>query len=372
MQSTPQPEQHPSTFSLRQRIRALPVIGPTLAWLYGIVRLNAIRRHIAFDIAELRELQQSHLLQLSERLERIDALDIGGRLNALDDMQLAQRLAQLEGADSANRLARIEQLLGAVQAANIERDNRIAALAQELRRNPRPVPVAASGMPAAVADSGFDMDSFYVEFEGKFRGTREDIQNRLKVYLPHVAALSGARVVDIGCGRGEWLELLQQQGVDAIGIDSNADMVESCRERGLQAECADAVAWLRQQPAGSLAAVTGFHIIEHLPFDTLIALFDAALHALRPDGFVIFETPNPENVSVGSCNFYYDPTHRHPLVPVVIEFMARQRGFARAEILRLHPHPESMHIAEDSEAARRINQLFYGPQDFALLAWKTN
>ncbi|MGH8807152.1 MAG: methyltransferase domain-containing protein, partial [Noviherbaspirillum sp.] len=99
--------------------------------------------------------------------------------------------------------------------------------------------------------------------------------------------------------------------------------------------------------------------------------FDASLRALRPDGLIIFETPNPENASVGSCNFYSDPTHRHPLVPDVMEFIARQRGFAKAEILRLHPYPEFLRVQEDSDTARRLNHLFYGPQDFSVLAWKT-
>jgi O-antigen chain-terminating methyltransferase len=382
MQSSNSPALDPdkTSLTLKQRIRRLPLIGPFLAWTYAILRINPNRRHILVELAKLQELQQTHHVQVSQRLDRLDTLNIEGRLDTLEGVQSALRIAQLESANAANRIAALEQALAAMRTANAARDNRVAALTQEVHRSARAsIAATAPVWPEVVAPpptpAGFDMDSFYVEFEGMFRGTREDIQNRLKVYLPYVAPMSGdgsARVVDIGCGRGEWLELLSQQGIKALGIDLNSDMVETCRERGLQAECGDAVAWLRAQPEGSLAAVTGFHIIEHLPFETLIALFDAALHALRPDGFVIFETPNPENVSVGSCNFYYDPTHRHPLVPVVIDFMARQRGFVRAEILRLHPYPEELQVKEDSEAARRINKLFYGPQDFAVMAWKSN
>jgi O-antigen chain-terminating methyltransferase len=179
-------------------------------------------------------------------------------------------------------------------------------------------------------------------------------------------------MVDVGCGRGEWLGLLQQQGFHVTGIDLNPDMVSYCTALGLQAQCMDAVAYLRGQPENSLALVTGFHIIEHLPFEILLNLLDAALRALRPDGLVIFETPNPENLIVGACNFYYDPTHRHPIVPVVAQFMAQQRGFAKAEILRLHPYPQDHLLAEDSEIAKRVNQAFYGPQDYAVVAWKTH
>ena len=205
--------------------------------------------------------------------------------------------------------------------------------------------------------------------------TREDITERLKVYLPYFDKFIGdpnAQVVDCGCGRGEWLALLGEQGIKVTGIDLNRAMVDTCQALGLQAKCMDAIQYLSRQPEGSLAAVTGFHIIEHLPFNTLLALFDAALRALRPDGMVIFETPNPENLVVGACNFYSDPTHLNPIVPTVAEFMARQRGFAHAELLRLHPYPDSHRLVEDSEIAKRFNNAMYGPQDFAVLAWKTH
>ncbi|MGH8807753.1 MAG: hypothetical protein ACREX0_07740, partial [Noviherbaspirillum sp.] len=218
--------------TLRQRIRCLPIVGPSLAWLYGIVRFNAVRREIAQDLAEIRDLQQAHHMQVSQRLDRFDALNvehrlreldalnlgalnIAARLNALDNLDLATRLDRLESLDIANRLARVEQMLGSIVAANNERDNRIAVLLQEFRRNKAPaaapatVPATSGASPVAVAASTFDMDSFYLEFEGRFRGTREDIQGRLKAYLPYVSHLVGdknARIADVGCGRGEWLE----------------------------------------------------------------------------------------------------------------------------------------------------------------------
>jgi SAM-dependent methyltransferase/Skp family chaperone for outer membrane proteins len=392
--------------TLRQRVRCWPIIGPCLGWLYGIARFNAIRNEIAQSLAEISALQQTYHVQVSQRLDRIDALNVEHRLRVLDARQAEldarqsefearqsefearqsefearqgefdTRQGELDKVDLANRLARVEKMLGNIVTANNERDNRVAVLVQEFRRDKAPVPlgVPSETPPVVASGSAFDMDSFYVEFEGRFRGTREEILGRLKAYLSYISHLAddnSARVVDIGCGRGEWLELLKQQGIDAIGVDLNGDMIDTCRALGLQAECSDALAWLGRQPENSLAAVTGFHIIEHLPFELMIALFDAALRALRPDGFIIFETPNPENVSVGSCNFYSDPTHRRPLVPDVMEFIARQRGFAKAEILRLHPSPEFLCVQEDSDTARRLNHLFYGPQDFSVLAWKT-
>ena len=357
----------------KERLVLIPILGPSLLWINGIVRLNAIRQQIAQELLELRHMQhfqQLNHINTSDRLDRFDRIDIASRLDRFDALDISNRLDELDALMRSARMHKIEQ------------DNRIAGLIQELRSYIQTSPDMRARSDATAAASAsqpmastIDLDNFYLEFEGQFRGSREDILSRLKVYLPYLTNLAGngnARVIDIGCGRGEWLELLAEQGINATGIDLNQAMVNSCRERGFLAECADAIAYLRQQPEGSLAAVTGFHIIEHLSFETLIALFDAALRALNKDGLIIFETPNPENLVVGSCNFYYDPTHQHPIVPVVAEFIARQRGFARAEILRLHPFPENLQLTEDSEIARRFNRAMYGSQDYAVLAWKTH
>jgi O-antigen chain-terminating methyltransferase len=220
-----------------------------------------------------------------------------------------------------------------------------------------------------------DLAEFYVAFEDQFRGGREDIKQRLHVYLPRIAHLAGdarACALDIGCGRGEWLELLAEQDIRVIGVDSNAAMVAACVARGQSAHCADAITYLRSLPAGSLALVTGFHIIEHIPFATQIALLDAALLALRPGGCLILETPNPENLRVGACSFYTDPTHLRPLLPDVAQFMARQRGYADTEILRLHPCPESERLALEGATQQVINDALFGARDFALIATKAH
>ena len=365
----------------KQRLLLVPVIGPAIHLVYAVLRLNKIRHEIAQQLIELRQLQQSGHAQTNQRIDQILSLDIENRLRRYDALNIGTRLNRLEAIKIEERIDKLEAAMRSVLAADADRENRIAGLRQELRRHMQAValsaPAQASPAPAVSAPAaapGFDADTFYTEFELAFRGAREDILDRLKVYLPYLEHFRGdttARIIDVGCGRGEWLELLGGEGFKATGVDMNDAMVSACRERGLAAECDDAIAYLRRQPEGSLAAVTGFHIIEHLPFETLVALFDAALHAVRKDGLIIFETPNPENLMVGACNFYTDPTHLHPVVPAVAEFMARQRGFARAEILRLHPYPVDLQLIEDSDVARRVNQALYGPQDYAVIAWKT-
>ncbi len=228
---------------------------------------------------------------------------------------------------------------------------------------------------AIVAERGHLLDAFYAAFEDRFRGTREDIRQRVSVYLPLVrdagAGTSAAPIVDLGCGRGEWLELLRDQRLEARGIDSNRVMIAICRERELEVVEDDAIEHLQAQKAGSVGAITAMHVIEHLPFAHLIDLFDEALRVLKPGGIVVFETPNPENLLVGACTFYSDPTHQRPLPPEPMRFIAEARGFSDVRILRLHPYPPAAMVqGAAGELQDLINSLLYGPQDYAVVGVK--
>lgn len=219
-------------------------------------------------------------------------------------------------------------------------------------------------------------EALRVRFEEEFRGSREEIKRRLRVYLPRLAEMrlsTGARpmVLDLGCGRGEWLELLREAGVEAEGVDHNRALVAGCVERGLKAHEADAIEYLRGLPADSVNAVTAFHLIEHLPFPELFTLLNETIRVLKPGGLAIFETPNPANVLVGSERFYFDPTHQRPLPTQLARFLAEGCGFSEVEIMPLHPWPEASRLEEDgSELVRRFNEFFYGPQDYAIIGHK--
>jgi len=217
------------------------------------------------------------------------------------------------------------------------------------------------------------LDAFYFAFEERFRGSREEINERLEVYLPRLREAQIAPVdsliLDLGCGRGEWLELLRDNGYRARGIDLNRVVIEQCQSRGLEVVEGDVIAYLQSMPDESVAVITGFHIIEHLPFEILVKLLNEAFRVLRHRGLVIFETPNPANVLVGSCNFYFDPTHRNPLPSLMTQFLVQYCGFAEVEILNLNPSTETA-ICEDSEIAKRFNECFYGPMDYAIIGYK--
>jgi O-antigen chain-terminating methyltransferase len=337
-------------------------------------------RHIERTLGHLQDIER----ELQElRYARFEMDRIHSRLNRIDVLDIANRLHRLDVMGIPGRLYRLEKDVEESSIQNRLRDNRIATLTQQLNsarlttlhernavKNTTEISNDYSGI-----DRQSDVDGFYKEFEDRFRGTREDIAKRLEVYLPYIKpyrSIPDAKAVDIGCGRGEWLEHLLKENISGTGIDLNVDMVQTCRSLGLDAACQDAVKYLHAQPKGSLAIITGFHIIEHMSFDELLSLFDAALYALRDDGVVIFETPNPENLLVGAYSFHFDLTHRHPIAPVIAEFIARQRGFARTEILRLHPYPKEALLDDGGAASAWINRHFYNAQDYALIAWKQN
>jgi SAM-dependent methyltransferase len=182
-------------------------------------------------------------------------------------------------------------------------------------------------------------DGFYRAFEDKFRGSREKIKRRVSIYLPFVRPIAerypGVPALDLGCGRGEWLEVLKDAGIDSDGVDQDMGMLDGCQALGLTVKHGDALEYLREQPNASRISVSLFHVVEHIPFDMLRTLVAEAKRVLVPDGILIMETPNPENYTVGSCTFYMDPTHRNPLPPPLLAFVPEYYGFERTKVLRL-------------------------------------
>ncbi len=267
-----------------------------------------------------------------------------------------------------------EKALSRLKTDHILQERRTTVLLEETRKR-LPEPLSQEQLQVIADEEKHILEALYVSFEDQFRGTREDIKERLHVYLPLLerAKLGSDQmpILDVGCGRGEWLELLKEEDLRARGVDLNRVLVEECRRHGLEALEGEAVSYMSSLPPKSLGAVTGFHIIEHLPFNVLVKLLDETVRVLKPGGVAIFETPNPENVLVGSHNFYFDPTHRNPLPSATVKFIAEARGLCRIEIMNLHPYPESYRVEDAGlNIAKRFNEYFYGPQDYAVVGWK--
>jgi O-antigen chain-terminating methyltransferase len=273
---------------------------------------------------------------------------------------------------AANLLTRTEDL-----AAQLSRvDQQAAMLKREVmfqQRQLTRLAVPSTEQPSQPVASVLTQrhDSLYAAFEDVFRGSREDIIERLAPYLERLTVAGAGQpdrpVVDIGCGRGEWLELLRREGLSAYGIDINMIMVERSMTLGLDARHADLMTHLHGLQDASRSAVTAFHVVEHVPFETLVDFLDESLRVLIPGGILILETPNPETMRVGATTFYNDPTHRNPLMPAVLQFVVEHRGFSDVEVLKLHPFVQGL-LEGSSEDAQLLNRVLFGPQDFAIIA----
>ena len=219
-------------------------------------------------------------------------------------------------------------------------------------------------------------DDFYYAFEEQFRGSRDLIKSRLRVYLPYIERICGLNTsqgfLDIGCGRGEWLELLKENNIASHGIDLNPRMVNETQNRGLEAEQADALTFLRRIPDNSFSGVSGFQIIEHLSFAVLMAVLAEIRRTLVPGGVLILETPNPGNLIVGSCNFYVDPTHRRPILPEALRFMLSQVGFKEYECMQvsLPDFPGGNEGVPASGVLKALADHMTTGQDYAMVTFK--
>jgi SAM-dependent methyltransferase len=197
--------------------------------------------------------------------------------------------------------------------------------------------VWATNMPADNVNA--ESSDFYRAFQERFRGAREMTKERLRVYAPFLDVVNSVcdrlEAIDLGCGRGEFLELLVECGFRAQGVDRDEKTVAATRDSGLDASVDDAVNALARRPNASQAIVSAIQIAEHLTFIDLQNLVREAHRVLVPGGLLVVETPNPENLVVATANFYLDPTHLHPIPPPLLVFLAEFFGFARIKLLRL-------------------------------------
>jgi SAM-dependent methyltransferase len=223
-----------------------------------------------------------------------------------------------------------------------------------------PVTVAAQPSAAAVPD--------YFAFESRMRGSVEGVRDRQRRYVEDFRG--AAPVLDVGCGRGELLTLLRDAGIEARGIDADADMVAYARGEGLDVEQADLVAYLEGLEDGSLGGIFMGQVVEHLPAPTLVQALRLAAAKLRPGGLLVAETINPLS-PLALRNYYADLTHAQPLVPETLELLARQAGFSETELRFLNEPADRLTEPEDPVIAanvRRLNELLFAPLDYALVA----
>jgi SAM-dependent methyltransferase len=334
-------------------------------------------------------------LAAAPRKNDLGAQDVARLQRALDGVQ-THWLREIETLSAREK--RADARMSAINAAH-EELRQAVSLAQHstlaLKRLIEERPVSRSGAtsadagrpgPGAPSDTAAD-DYKYVAFEDRFRGSRDEIRGRLE---PYVALFDGAReVVEFGCGRGELLELLRERGIDSRGVDTNSDMVAVCRSRHLQAEEADALAYLQRQPDASLGGVVAIQVVEHFEPRYLMAWLEAAHHKLTPDAPLVMETVNPACWTAFFDGYLRDVTHRQPLHPDTLRYLAQVSGFTRIDVRYLSPVDESdrlptvraalppggaenqtlLDLIETLNAhADRLNQRLFSYRDYAIVA----
>jgi O-antigen chain-terminating methyltransferase len=254
---------------------------------------------------------------------------------------------------------------------------------ERLREAAGPRESAAARVVSTAAPSGAfeqaratSLDSFkYVGFEDRFRGSQEDIRGRLEEYLPYFEG--AADVLDVGCGRGEFLDLLAARGISGRGVDLNHEMVAGCRERGLQVEDSDALGYLQRLPDASIGGLLAAQVVEHLQPDYLLAFIDAAYHKLRPGSRIVLETINPACWFAFFASYIRDITHVRPLHPDTLSYFVQASGFQRVSIVYRAPYPEHEKLQPVSASStadqtinanvEKINRLLFTHLDYAVI-----
>jgi O-antigen chain-terminating methyltransferase len=328
-------------------------------------RLIAYLQQITLYV-DTKDRYETGLLWHEVRL-RTDGLAAG--LSALGDELLKRREGAL--ADRAridSRIAELRSRVAEVRHAALEGGARHAD-----RTGYSPAAVSAGGTSSdspreaetAVAQlAAGDRSETYAGFEDLYRGSPEDIEERLAEYVPLFQGVAGP-VLDVGCGRGEFLEALGRNGIAARGVDINASMVERCRARGLDVVQGEALSFLSGLPDGSLGGVFAAQVVEHLLPDEVVRLLDLVLAKLRPGGVAVVETVNAACWAAFFSSYIRDITHVRPVHPDTLRYLLVARGFENVDVRYSSPYPREarmqplpLTLASDGPAATGIVQVF--------------
>lgn len=363
-----------------RKIYRVPVVGYALQLAVAIVRLPVLilnhRRLESHTAAQLERVAThineavAYFSEAEHRQYELIRKQFGAFQQQLDDLKEAAR-SEIDSLSSAHD-AQVDSMLERLQRSRMDlaqRENRLSLLLDGTHQ-PLPAQLHPDQIQTIESEEDHLLDSLYWVLEEDLRGTPDEIKKEVRVYLPILekAGISDD-ILDVGCGRGEWLEVLRETGFQAKGIDHNRIQIEHCKSLSLDVIEAEALTYLRGLEDGALNAVTALHFAEHLPLKGLVRFLDEAGRTLKPGGLLILETPNPENLLVGSCNFYLDPSHKNPIPIQTMKLLVEARGFRCQDIMKLRP-VSSVQIEVKDQLTSHVNHFLYGPMNYAVVARK--
>jgi O-antigen chain-terminating methyltransferase len=353
-------------------------------------RLDELERHVSpsglksdmFSAMERRitDLAMAQMPPMREELSRLrtvreelatHVLHVENRLRSLNEALVSHVDAkQQQNKDSIDDFVRLQSAVISDLRQSIDTIRRLAnGTSQKTRSQSQSVDNNPTSTPSSVID-----DALYVALENHFRGSRDLVAQRQRDYLPMLPELINAStpLVDLGCGRGEWLKVVRDHGLPAIGVDSNTVCIAECREENLDVIQEDLLEFLSVRPSASVGAYTLFQVLEHLPFSVLVTTLREIRRTLVPGGRLIAEVPNAKNLRVSAGTFWIDPTHQRPLYPELLMFLASEVGFTRAEghyANNLSPEYDLSGLPDNAKnALKSVVDAVDGPGDFALIA----
>ncbi len=237
----------------------------------------------------------------------------------------------------------------------------------------------AAAAPVANTSEDYYEDLDYLEFQNAFRGSVDDIMNRMRIYEPYFRDAKGT-VLDFGCGRGEFLLLMKELGVDAIGVDPYKAYEAMGAMKGIQIVTDDGVKFLQnaKEPFGGIFVG---QVVEHIGFPNIVKLCKLAYEKLQPGGYLVMETPNAACLAIYTNSFYLDPTHQNPVHPLLLQYIAKAAGFSSVEIVYTEgsrcdieiPEIQSdsiTNLEEVNKALHRVSETLFGSMDYAVVARK--
>jgi len=365
---------------LKKFIKGIPFLGRFAQWLYTTWNIYdlvvTLQKQVTISRIEIEDIQP--------RLTSID--DINTQLSSLNDLSnqvqvITNKLKMIdtfkdEISTYHQELMDLSHLYHELNRNYINYRQEVAYLSKKLRliNNELKDIYAICKDEAGKRIAKINVDSYkYSAFENLYRGSRNEIKERQRQYVNYIRKAyeksQGDYLLDVGCGRGEFLELLKEINIPAAGIDINDAMIEECRKYGLNVKVSDIPEYLNNTPNNSLIGISAFQVVEHLPVDYLSEFINLSFQKIKEGGVIILETINPSTL-MAMKYFWMDLSHVRPIPGETLKFLTENAGFRDISIKFSSPVPDQFKLTGDDDNIKKLNEMLFGYQDYTVAGWR--